>query len=144
MLTEVGRAFAEGVAASRECHNACVRQAAMTEGVTAGEEVPTSEGVLPLDTVPEDVEEDLTQVEPNVDVPEVYANVVIEEQANVSIRSDKRCNPSSANYDMKIPPATYDEAVLQPDHDFLSGHEEGTRHHERDVCLQVVLPATGP
>jgi hypothetical protein len=47
----------------------------------------------------------------------VYANVVIEEQANVSIHSDKRRNPSSANYDMKIPPATYDEAVLRPDRD---------------------------
>jgi hypothetical protein len=76
-----------------------------------------SEGVQPLDMVLEDDEEDLTQVEPNVDVPEVYANVVIEEQANISIRSDRRRNPSSADYDMKIPPATYNEAILRPDRD---------------------------
>lgn len=45
----------------------------------------------------------------------MFANIIIKEHANITIHSNRKCNPSSADYDMKIPPATYDEAVLRPD-----------------------------
>ena len=59
----------------------------------------------------------LEPIEPNKDIPEVVANVIIEEQAHLTIRSDKHCNPNAADYDLKIPPATYDEAIQCPDKD---------------------------
>ena len=60
----------------------------------------------------------LRSIESNGDVSDLAADVVIgeqahvvEEQAHIAIRSDKRRDPSSPDYDMSIPPATYDEAV---------------------------------
>jgi len=55
--------------------------------------------------------DELHPIEPNAEVPEVVANVVIKEQAHITIWSDQRHDPSAPDYDMKIPPATYDEAV---------------------------------
>ena len=45
------------------------------------------------------------------------ANVVIEEQAHITIRSDKRHDPSSPSYNMGILPATYEETMQRPDSD---------------------------
>jgi len=61
-------------------------------------------------------EESIEDVEPNPDVSELMANVVIEEQAHVAIRSNQRRNPHNPDYDMNIPPATYEEAMKCPDH----------------------------
>ena len=44
-----------------------------------------------------------------------YANLVCEESAFLSIRSDRARNPAAASYDMSIPPATYAEARRRPD-----------------------------
>lgn len=60
--------------------------------------------------------ESIKAVEPNLDVTEVMANIIIKEQANIVIHSNLRCNPSSPNYNMRIPPATYDEVMKRPDH----------------------------
>jgi hypothetical protein len=60
--------------------------------------------------------ENIMDIEPNVDIPEVVANVCIEEQANIALWSNRKCNPHSPDYDMSIPPTTYDEAMKHTDH----------------------------
>jgi hypothetical protein len=57
-------------------------------------------GLVPSDS---DVNVDITEVKPNVDIPDAFANIIIEEQANISICSDHWRNPSSPDYDMKVP-----------------------------------------
>jgi hypothetical protein len=110
MLTEAGHAFQDDLSSSRAHLQALWDVHHNRAGV-----VPSSKGVQEsaIDTVP--IPENLEEIEPNIDVPEVFANVVIEEQANITIRSDHKCNPMSADYDMKIPPATYEEAMLHSD-----------------------------
>jgi hypothetical protein len=41
---------------------------------------------------------------------------IIEEQAHIAIRSDRHRDPSSPDYNMSTPPATYKEAAQRPDH----------------------------
>lgn len=113
--TKAGQAYAEGLTASRE-RLASLREAradrardnALREGVSAdlleGVSRPTEE-------------EPIENVEPNADVPDLVANVVIEEQAHIAIRSNKKRNPHAPDYDMSIPPATYDEAMKRSDSD---------------------------
>lgn len=48
--------------------------------------------------------------------PEHQVNLIITEQSHLSIRSDKRRDPSQLGYDMSIPPATYEEAMKRSDH----------------------------
>jgi hypothetical protein len=63
------------------------------------------------------VPEDLADIEPNIDIPEVFANMVIKEHAHITIHSDRKCDPTSPDYDLKIPPATYIKAVQHADRD---------------------------
>jgi hypothetical protein len=62
------------------------------------------------------IPEDLTNIESNVDITEAMANACIEEQAHVAICSNHKRNPSNPDYDMAIPPATYNEAMQCSDH----------------------------
>ena len=75
-----------------------------------GDEKSSSEGVRL-----EDVDA-LKSIKPSQDIPEMVANVVIKEKAHITIRSDKCHNLKSTDYNMSIPPATYNEAMQQPDH----------------------------
>jgi hypothetical protein len=115
--TEAGRQFAEDIAASkarlqslRDARTVKTAELALQEGVVLPSESERAEA-------PVEVNGDLAEIELNTDVPEVLANIVIEEQANITIRSDRKRHPSSPDYDMKLPPATYDEAMLRPDRD---------------------------
>jgi hypothetical protein len=106
--TPAGQAFAEELAATK------ARLLALREARASHATVPALEpGVIQVEPMPTD---NITDVEPNVDVTEVMANIVIEEQAHVAIRSNCKRNPSSPDYDMSIPPATHDEAVKRSDH----------------------------
>lgn len=111
MPTAAGSAWAADIAQAK------ARLQALHESCAARiHTVPSGEGVTEAEKDgEEDGEENLEEIEPNTDVPEVYANVMIEEHANISIRSDRKRNPNDPNYDMKIPPATYDEAMLRTD-----------------------------
>ena len=59
--------------------------------------------------------DELREVESDLSIPSVVANVVIEEQAHITIRSDHWHDPTSPGYDLKIPLAMYNEAVKCPD-----------------------------
>jgi hypothetical protein len=61
------------------------------------------------------IPEDLTNIESNVDVMEVMANICIEEQAHITICSNRKRNPNP-DYDIVILPATYNEAMQCSDH----------------------------
>lgn len=76
---------------------------------------PSSEGVLAESAESDVPTEDLEEIELNTDVPEVFANIVIKEQSNITIHSNRKRNPLSDGYDMKVPPATYEKAMLHPD-----------------------------
>ena len=69
----------------------------------------------PLGSLSEGVEEEdtdsLKAIEPDPILPDATTGVVIEEQAHITIRSDRRRDPTQPNYDMAVPPATYEEAV---------------------------------
>lgn len=52
-----------------------------------------------------------------VGFPRVLANLIAVEFACLSVRSDVRRNPLARDYNLKIPPATYDEAIRRPDCD---------------------------
>ena len=101
---EKGKAYHADVAATKSRLRGVI-----TKGVTS----------TPVEGVPEHSPEpeSIKEVEPNIDVPEIVANVIIEERAHIAIRSDKRRDPHAPDYDLKIPPATYDEAVQHPDKD---------------------------
>lgn len=111
--TTQGQLFADKIAASKagilaicEARADKAERNAPLEGVLD----PLSEGVTA-----EPSTEDLEEIEPNVDMPEVFVNLMIEEHAHITIRSDRKCDPSISSYDMKIPPATYIKAVQRPD-----------------------------
>ena len=48
-------------------------------------------------------------------------NLVCSESAFLSIRSNRPRNPASSSYDLKVPPATYSEAMHRPDFDVWEG-----------------------
>lgn len=60
---------------------------------------------------------DLWQIEQNSAIPETVANIIIKEQAHITIRSDKHHDPLVLDYDMGIPLATYEEAMQHSDCD---------------------------
>lgn len=108
--TEGGKVFAADIAASKACLEE-LRQARADRAAQCAK----GEGVPDTPLRPEEASEmpaNLEDVEPNPDVPEVLANLMIEEQSNIAIRSNKRRNPASPDYDMSIPPATFEEAML--------------------------------
>jgi hypothetical protein len=133
VCTAAGQAFAEDIAASKACLQA-LRDAhlehttQLREGVTAA-----NPG-----------EEKIRDIEPNVDVPEVLANVCIKEQAHIILCSNCKCNPQSPNYDMYIPPQTYDKAMKHMDHaHWLKAMKaELTTMKDRHGCV-LVDKATG-
>ena len=49
--------------------------------------------------------------------PDGQINLIITEQAHLSICSDRHQNPADPNYDMGIPPTTYNEALKRSDHE---------------------------
>jgi hypothetical protein len=141
ILTEGGKTFAEGIAASkarlqelRQARNERIAHPALTEGVPVHDDSPT---------ISEEVEEDLEQIEPNTDVTEAFANLMVEEHAHLTIRSDRKRDPYSDNYDMKVPPASYDEAVLRQDRDewLMAMQKELGIMDEMNVYQLTTLPA---
>jgi hypothetical protein len=77
--------------------------------------IPVSSSKWVCEGAEEGEKENLAEIEPNLDVPEVFSNVMIEEHAHISICSDQKQNPTDANYGMMIPSATYKEAMLHTD-----------------------------
>lgn len=110
MPTAAGNAWAADIAAAK------ARLQSLRESRTACTQVvPSSEGVVEAEETVDVEEENLEEIEPNSDVPDAYANTLIEEHANITIRSDRKRDPNDPSYDMKIPPSTYDEAMLRTD-----------------------------
>jgi hypothetical protein len=74
--------------------------------------------------------------------PQVIANLIIVEVAALSVRSDTRRNPLAAGYDLRIPPATYDEAIRRPDSDhwMAAMRKEMNLMSEMSVYELVPLP----
>lgn len=119
-MTEAGRAFAEDHVAAKahleelQDKHACVLAQEMSVDSLQGS--PSSlEGVNDDKHVHTD---SLRPIESNSDVSDLTTDViireqahVIKEQAHITIRSDKHRDSSSLDYNMLIPPATYNEAV---------------------------------
>jgi hypothetical protein len=84
----------------------------------------------------------LGDIELNEDISEVIVNVIIEEQAHLAIRSDKRHDPYAIDYDLKIPPAMYEEAIHRPDkeHWLKAMRTELETMKEMNVYRVVELP----
>ncbi|KAG1810309.1 uncharacterized protein HD556DRAFT_1436037 [Suillus plorans] len=82
-----GQAYADEIVSSKMCleslRNMCAERVAQTKGVSP----PFGEGVT-SPTPGGDGGQDLVDVEPNVDVPEVMANACIEEQVNVAVEEE--------------------------------------------------------
>ena len=111
-LTVKGAAWVAELAATKaRLQTLQKHQKAIVDGIQSEGAPKLSKGVS-LEEV-----NDLKPIEENNAVPEAVANVVIEEQAHITIRSNKRHNPLVPDYDMGIPPATYEEAMQQSDRD---------------------------
>jgi hypothetical protein len=120
----------ERLARQRESRQACIQGVIPPiEGVNAVPDTP-DDGIIP------DAEE--------VGFPRAIANLIAAESTCVAVRtSDSRRSPhSSSGYDMKVPPATYDEAVQRPDWDlWLSAmQKEINLMSEMGVYELVALP----
>lgn len=91
-LTEKGKVYHNGIAITKS-HSTKWVPGAQVEGVS--EEKLTS----------------LKSIKPNEDVPEVVSNIIIKEQAHLTIHSDnlKHYDLNTPNYNLKITPATYDK-----------------------------------
>ena len=76
-----------------------------------------SQGVSTEKSVDLEKVDEVGKIEEGKEIPAVMANVVIKEQAYITLRSNKWHNPSAPDYDMKLPPATYEEAMQRPDKD---------------------------
>lgn len=131
-LTERGMLFHNQIVAdkARLARQREVRQA-KAQGVPleATDEISNGDAILPDDE--------------EVGFPQVLANLIITELACISIRSDSRRNPSAPGYDLKIPPATYDEALRRPDRDLwlAAMRKEINLMSEMTVYELVPLPA---
>ena len=103
-LTEKGITWTADLAATRArldtlvkgCHN-----------IASAE----SQGVSTKKSVDLEKVDKVGKIEEGKEIPAVVANIVIEEQAHITLHSDKWCNPSAPDHDMKLPPATYEEAM---------------------------------
>lgn len=109
VLTQLGKVYAEDRAATHAClatlHEkwVAVVGGALPKGAQSLSEGVTDESV-----------DSFKMIEPNNALPEAATGVVIEEQAHITIRSNRHHNPTLPDYDMTIPPATYEEAIQQP------------------------------
>ena len=124
-MTKAGKAYAEERAAAKaRLDELCDRHVlVVTQGVRLDDlgHPASSEGVTSDKTMDTD---SLGAIKSNNNVPNIAADIaigeqahVIEQQAHITIRSDKHRDPSTPDYDMSIPPATYEEAMLRPDHE---------------------------
>ena len=127
-MTEAGKAYAEEHAAAKvrlaklwDKRTHVIVKGALTQSIDPG---GSSEGVTGVDGADNDNVNSLRAIESNDVISDLTADIVIgeqahiiEEQAHTAIRSDKRRDPSSPDYNMSIPPATYDEAIQCPDHE---------------------------
>jgi hypothetical protein len=120
-------------------------------------------GVLPphpvLDTAPADIvpvpthmpdPPSLPPADPDVILPEdeevgfsqVIASLITAEVMCLSVQNDICQNPHAPGYDLKVPPATYDEAMCHPncDHWLVAMHKEMNLMSEMQVYELVPLP----
>jgi hypothetical protein len=100
-------AFSEHLAHQWELCQVCI-QGVPPEGVNAAPASPSHDATnLDSDAVVPDEEE--------VGYPCTLANLIAAEFACVTICSNARWNPLTPGYNMKIPPATFNEAMQRSD-----------------------------
>ena len=109
-LTEKGTTWTADLAATHTQLDALVEHCRNVASAES-QEVSTEKSV-DLEKVDE-----VGKIEEGEEIPAVVANVIIEEQAHITLCSDKWHNPSAPDYDMKLPPATYEEVMQRPDKD---------------------------
>jgi len=98
---------------------------------------------MPDPPAPTDINPDAIAVDDHeIGFPQVMANLIVVEVASLSVRSDTRRNPMAEGYNMKIPPATYDEAIRRPDSDhwLAAMRKEMNLMSEMNVYELVPLP----
>jgi hypothetical protein len=73
---------------------------------------------------------------------QVVVNLIVTEASCLSVRSDICHNPLSPDYNMQVPPTTYDEAMCQSDSDnwLVAMHKEINLMSEMNVYELVPLP----
>jgi hypothetical protein len=122
------------LARQRELRQARI-QGVPPEGVNALPDAPPEEGTT-------DDPDAIVPDEDEVGYPRVLANLIATEFACVTIRSDARRNPLTADYNMKIPPSTFDEAMQRSDaNEWLSAmRKEINLMSEMNVYELVKLP----
>jgi len=139
--TEHGQLFQDQIASdrkrlARQWELRQVRiQGVPPEGVNAAPASPSHNATnLDPDAIVPDEEE--------VRYPRTLANLIATEFACITIRSDARRNPLTPGYNMKIPPATFDEAMQRSDRDcwLTAMQKEINLMSEMNVYKLVELP----
>lgn len=75
----------------------------------------------------------LMPIEENPTISDQVANAVIEEQAHLTIWSDKCHNPTSPDYNLKIPPMTYEESIQHSNKDKWLNVMQGELQTMKDI-----------
>ncbi|KAG0694978.1 hypothetical protein DFH29DRAFT_880321 [Suillus ampliporus] len=89
--TATGQAWITDMETAKACFQALQESQAACVAVSSCEGVVIEEEeVIERAERDGEAEENLEEIEPNSDIPEVYANVMIEEHANISIQSDQK------------------------------------------------------
>ena len=129
-LTNKGKVYTAGIAAAKA--------RLKTQGHITTKEVDKE----PSKGVEEAEPATLGDIEPNKDIPEIVVNVITKEQAHIAIHSNKCHNLHAVGYDLKIPPATYDEAMQRPnkEHRLKAMQTELNTMKEMNVYTVAELP----
>ena len=143
VLTQVGKAYAKDRAAAHTLLEALQEQQATrtsSEGVDSSSEGVS--GSLSEGVIAEENTNSLKAIEPDAVLPNATTGAVIEEhshvveeQAHITIRSDKRRDPSQPDYNMAIPLATYKEAVQWLDKQEWLNTMETKLKTMKDMCV---------
>jgi hypothetical protein len=136
--TEKGQVYAVSLARDRGQleHQHELRQARVLGVPPEAASKPDSVEPNPLvTTISEVVDED------EVGFPRPIANLIICEQAHLIIHSDTHRNPLMPNYDLKIPPNTYDKAMHKPDCDhWLSAMRKEMKNLMSEMNIYELVP----
>lgn len=102
---------------------------------------PTLMPDLPPPDIPDP--DAITAEDDEIGFSQALANLIVVEVACLSVRSDSRRNPLAPGYDLRIPPATHDEAMRRPDCDHWRAamHKEMNLMSEMNVYELMSLPA---
>ena len=83
--------------------------------------------------------DELGKIKEGKEIPAIMANVMIKKQVHIALHSNKQHNSSAPNYDMELPPATYEKVMLHPDKDKWLEAMQAELQTMKDINIYKVI-----